>query len=200
MFSWKRWTSTKFVPNKRQMWLSCSEYRSYLYVVWSKIPWFSTCYLEPTVRKDTWTSFVTTMLFFFFENCILKVIWSQLCSKFLLSNYEARWKQHIEIYPYSWIFYFIKTSVHIMKQKLMKVPGKRLVAQKSERALRRTLHLNRLCFSASTLFYKDQWNFDEDKCSFSKVFCFKTLLLCSYFSRKTYLLTTKITLDVYNCL
>ena len=65
MFSWKRWTSTKFVPNKRQMWLSCSEYRSYLYVVWSKIPWFSTCYLEPTVRKDTWTSFVTTMLFFF---------------------------------------------------------------------------------------------------------------------------------------
>ena len=148
-------------------------------------------------KKGHLNEFCHYHVFFFFRKL---VIWSQLCSKFLLSNYEARWKQHVERYPYSWIFYFIKTSVHIMKQKLMKVPGKRLVAQKSERALRRTLHLNRLCFSASTLFYKDQWNFDEDECSFSKVFCFKTLLLCSYFSRKTYFLTTKITLDVYNCL
>ena len=35
----------------------------------------------------------------FFESDILKVTWSQLCSKFLPNNYEAHWKQHFERYP-----------------------------------------------------------------------------------------------------
>ena len=35
----------------------------------------------------------------FFESGILKVTWSQLCSKFLPNNYEAHWKWHLESYP-----------------------------------------------------------------------------------------------------
>ena len=57
-------------------------------------------YLEPTVRKDTWmrTASVTVMVTFF-ESGILKVTWSQLCSKSLLNKYEAHWQQHFERYP-----------------------------------------------------------------------------------------------------
>ena len=42
---------------------------------------------------------------------------------------------------------FIKTSVNIMKQKLMKVSGIRSVAQKSKCALWRTLHLSKPRFT-----------------------------------------------------
>ena len=35
----------------------------------------------------------------FSESGVLKVTWSQLCSKFLPNNYEAHWKQHFERYP-----------------------------------------------------------------------------------------------------
>ena len=57
-------------------------------------------YLEPTVRKDTWmrTASVTVMVTFF-ESGILKVTWSQLCSKSLLNKYETLWQQHFERYP-----------------------------------------------------------------------------------------------------
>ena len=35
----------------------------------------------------------------FFESAILKVTLTQLCSKFLLNNYEAHWQQHFERHP-----------------------------------------------------------------------------------------------------
>ena len=61
--------------------------------------------LEPTVRKDTWMSTIfATVMVILFENSNLKITWSQLCSKFLLTNYEPYRKQHYERYP-SWIIY-----------------------------------------------------------------------------------------------
>ena len=43
----------------------------------------------------------------------------------------------------------IKTKVNIMKKKSIKVSENTSVAQKSKRALRRTLHLNRPRFNLS---------------------------------------------------
>ena len=40
-----------------------------------------------------------SLLWQFFESAILKVTWSQLCSKFLLKNNEAHLQQHFEIHP-----------------------------------------------------------------------------------------------------
>ena len=90
------------VPNKRETWLPCFEW------IWPlngmKMTWYSAysllLFLEPTVRKDTWmqTTSVTVMVIVF-ENSILKVTWSQLCSKSLLRNYEAHWQLHFERYP-----------------------------------------------------------------------------------------------------
>ena len=77
---------------------------SYLWMAWRchGIPRIHRCYfcLEPTVRQDTWmrTTSVTVMVILF-ESSILKVTWSQLCSKFLLKNYKTHWKQHFERYP-----------------------------------------------------------------------------------------------------
>ena len=93
------------VPNKRKTLLPCLS-RSGLWMVWR---WHGIlcvyCYfcLEPTVRKDTWrmrTTSVTVMVIFF-KIGILKVTWSQLCSKSPLNNYKAHWQQ----IRYSSIFY-----------------------------------------------------------------------------------------------
>ena len=67
--------------------------------------------LEPAVRKDTWmrTTSVTVMVIFF-ESGILKVAWSQLCSKSLLNNYETHWQQHFERYPS--VLYFTDMDQH----------------------------------------------------------------------------------------
>ena len=88
------------VPNKRGTWpLALS--RFYLWIVWRchwilRVHRYYFC-LEPTVRKDTWmrTTFVNVMVILF-ESSILKVTWSQLCSKFLFKNYKPFWKQHFE--------------------------------------------------------------------------------------------------------
>ena len=123
-------------------------------------------------KKRHWmrTTSVTVTVFFL-ESSILKVTWSQICSKFLLSNYEAHWKQHFERYPTvgkftdmdqhiksfkTWVKSFIKTSVNMTKQKSMKVPGKRSLAQKSKGALRRRLHLHRTRFTYFISFFFSQ--------------------------------------------
>ena len=68
-------------------------------------------YLESTVRKDNWmrTAFVTVMVIFF-ESGILKVTWSQLCSKSILNKYEAHWQQHFE--RYHTVLYFTDMDQH----------------------------------------------------------------------------------------
>ena len=116
------------------------------------------CYyfcLEPTVRKDAWmrTTSVTVMAFF------SKVaFWKLLDHSYVQSSFQII-TRHIENSILkdtlqlnilrTWIKLraksFIKTSVN-MKQKSMKVPGKRSLAQISKCALRRTLHLNRQRF------------------------------------------------------
>ena len=35
----------------------------------------------------------------YFESAMLKIIWSQRCSKFLRNNYGAHWQQYIERHP-----------------------------------------------------------------------------------------------------
>ena len=56
--------------------------------------------LEPTVRKDTCIRMNSiTVMVILFKSSILKVTWSQLCSKVLLKNYRPHWKQHFERYP-----------------------------------------------------------------------------------------------------
>ena len=122
---------------------------------------------------------------FFFEKGILNITSSQLRSKHLL-----RGKLKI---PYSylrtWINIrakcFIKTLAN-MKQKSMKVPGKRSAAQNSKDAVRIKLHrpkytrfylfytllfLSNLVFKFSILLIGFLWT----------TFSFK-ILLCSYFS------------------
>ena len=123
MCSCKRWTSTKFVrseltvetlasPKHGKIILcqtkeKCDSLvlsRYDLWMVWRfhGIPRVYCCYfcLEPTVRKDTWMSTTSvTVMVVFFEKSILKITWSQLCSKYLLSKYEAHWQQHFERYP-----------------------------------------------------------------------------------------------------
>ena len=126
MFSCKRWTSTNFVrweltietlaspkhgkiilkvhvPNKKKH-DSLASSRSGLWMVrrWhgiSRIHCYYFC-LEPTVRKGTWmrATFITIVVYFS-ESGILKVTWSQLCSKSLLNKYEIHWQQHFERYP-----------------------------------------------------------------------------------------------------
>ena len=66
--------------------------RSYLWMIWRchgilRVYRYYFC-LEPTAGKDTWirTTSVTVMVILFKSN-ILKVTWSQLCSKVLLKNY-----------------------------------------------------------------------------------------------------------------
>ena len=113
MFSFKHWTSTKIcevwvnsrnlsftqtwkkkkkkIPFAKEKCDSLVLSRSDLWMVWRchGIPRVYCCYfcLEPTVRKDTWMSTTSvTVMVVFFEKGILKVTWSQLCSKYLLSR------------------------------------------------------------------------------------------------------------------
>ena len=100
----------------------------------------------------------------FFESGILKVTWSQLCSKFLPNNYEAHWKQHFERYPTVEYFpdmdqltrniFHQDFGKHEKKSKI--VPPKRLAAQKSKCALRRTLNLSRPRFTYFIRFFFSQ--------------------------------------------
>ena len=129
--------------------------RSDLWIKWRchGIPRFYCYYfcLEPTVRKDAWmkTTSVTVMQFF------SKVaFWKLLDHSYVLSSFPI--SKHIENsilkdivqlnILWTWINLhatsFIKISVN-MRQKTMKVPEKRSVAQKSKCALWRTLHLSR---------------------------------------------------------
>ena len=94
----------KSMPQTKVKYDSLVLSRSYLWMVWRwhGIPLVHCYYfcLEPTVRKDTWMRTISvTVMVILFESSILKVTWSQLCSKFLLKNYQPHWKQHFERSP-----------------------------------------------------------------------------------------------------
>ena len=143
--------------------------RSDLWIKWRchGIPRFYSYYfcLEPTVRKDAWmkTTSVTVMQFF------SKVaFWKLLDHSYVQSSFPIITK-HIENsilkdtvklnILQTWINLratsFIKISVN-MKQKSMKAPEKRSVAQKSKCALWRTLHLSRPRFTYFIRFFFSQ--------------------------------------------
>ena len=86
-------------------------------------------FLEPMVRKHSCTRATSVaVMVFFLESGILKVTWSQLCSKSLLSNYEVHRQLHFEWYPtvlyffWTWINMraksFIKTSVNVTETRI----------------------------------------------------------------------------------
>ena len=73
------------------------------------------------------TTSVTVMVTFF-ESSILKVTWSQLCSKSFLKKCKAHWQKHFERYPivfyftdmdqHACMFCFIKTSVNVTETRI----------------------------------------------------------------------------------
>ena len=115
------------------------------------------CYFcfEPVLRKDTWirtASVIATVIFF--ESGILNVTWSQLCSKSLLSSYEAHWQQHFEWYTALVYFtgminmcakYFIKTSVNVTEMRIDEGAWKKIVTQ--------SVHLKEHCSKIETTFH-----------------------------------------------
>ena len=85
--------------------------------------------LEPMVRKHSCMRATSVAVMgFFLESGILKVTWSQLCSKSLLSNYEVHRQLHFEWYPTVLYFFrtwinmraksFIKTSVNVTETRI----------------------------------------------------------------------------------
>ena len=132
--------------------------RSGLWIVWRCHGICVCCYyfcLEPTVRKDAWMRPTSVTVIAFFSKV---AFWKLLDHSYVQSSFQII-TRHIENSILkdtlqlnilrTWIKLraksFIKTSVN-MKQKSMKVPGKRSLAQISKCALRRTLHLNRQRF------------------------------------------------------
>ena len=130
-------TLKKFVSQTKGKCDSLVLSRSYLSMEWRfhVIPRVHCCHfcLEPTVKREAWlrTTFVTVMVILFERN-ILKVTWSQLCSnffsKFTRNIGNSILKDTLQLNnSRTWINIraesFIKTSVKIMKQNSMKVPG-----------------------------------------------------------------------------
>ena len=143
--------------------------RSDLWIVWRchgilRVYCYYSC-LEPTVRKDTWmrTTSVTVMIF------SSKVVFSKLLYHSYVKSSFSIITVHIEnsilkdtiqlnIFR-TWINLrtksFMKSSVN-MKQKSMKVPGKRSVAQKSKCAFRRLFPLSKSRFTYFIRFFFTQ--------------------------------------------
>ena len=93
------------VPNKRETWLPCFEIHSKIHsnvtFEWYEDDMvfrvFVVIIFRTNGKKDNWMRKTSvTVMVIFFEGDIMKVTWSQLCSKYLLSNYEAHWQLHLE--------------------------------------------------------------------------------------------------------
>ena len=135
MFSCKRWTSTNFVRSELTVeTLAFSKHGEIILRSMSQTK--EKCDFLVLSRSDLWMVWrchgITRVFYYlfrtkgkkgnlnendfrhrcgnFFQKGILKVIWSQLCSKFLLNNYEAHWHQHYEKYPI--VEYFTAMDQH----------------------------------------------------------------------------------------
>ena len=126
--------------------------RSDLWIVWrchgiSRVYSYYFC-LDPTVRKDAWirTTSITVMVFF------SKVgFWKLIDDSYVKSSFSIIENSIFKDTLQS----FIKTSVN-MKQKSMKVYGKKSVAQKSKCALWRTFPLSKSRFTYFMRFFFSQ--------------------------------------------
>ena len=143
--------------------------RSDLWIVWRchGIPRVCCYYfcLEPTVRKDAWMRTTSVNVMAFFSKV---AFWKLLDHSYVQSSFQII-TRHIENSILkdtlqlnilrTWIKLraksFIKTSVN-MKQKSMKVPGKRSVAQKSKCAFRRLFPLSKSRFTYFIRFFFTQ--------------------------------------------
>ena len=155
MFSCKRWTSTKSGLTVETL-LVLS--RSYLWMIrrFHRIPRiYCYFYLEPMGSKDTWMRITSvTVMVVFSEKGILKVTWSQLCSKSLLNKYKADWQQHFQdtlqfFILRTWINMraksFVKTSVNVTETKIDEGALKKVVTQ--------SVHLEEHCAKIETTFH-----------------------------------------------
>ena len=92
--------------------------RYYFWMVWRclGIPLVHCYYfcLEPTVERHLDENDFRHCYDNSFESGILKVTWSQLCSKVLLNNYKTHWKHHFEKIPYSWIIYGHGSTTYVL--------------------------------------------------------------------------------------
>ena len=139
--------------------------RSDLWIVWrchgiSRVYSYYFC-LDPTVRKDAWirTTSITVMVFF------SKVgFWKLIDDSYVKSSFSiienSIFKDTLQLNIFrKWIDLraksFIKTSVN-MKQKSMKVYGKKSVVQKSKCALRRRFPLSKSRFTYFMRFFFSQ--------------------------------------------
>ena len=126
--------------------------RSDLWIVWrchgiSRVYCYYFC-LDSTVRKDAWmrTTSITVMVFF------SKVgFWKLIDDSYVKSSFSIIENSIFKDTLQS----FIKTSVN-MKQKSMKVYGKKSVAQKSKCALWRTFPLSKSRFTYFMRFFFSQ--------------------------------------------
>ena len=126
--------------------------RSDLWIVWrchgiSRVYCYYFC-LDSTVRKDAWmrTTSITVMVFF------SKVgFWKLIDDSYVKSSFSIIENSIFKDTLQS----FIKTSVN-MKQKSMKVCGKKSVAQKSKCALWRTFPLSKSRFTYFMRFFFSQ--------------------------------------------
>ena len=123
-----------------------------------KVPWYFVlsflifCF-EPTVREDTWMRSTFNVVVIFFKSSVLKVTWSQTCSKFFPNNFEANQKRHLRdtlqltiLRKWININVLILSWLNNMKWKLKKVPRKLSVSQKTKPVYRRTLHEKKMTF------------------------------------------------------
>ena len=173
-----------------------------------KMPWYSACLLLLFLFRTNGKKGRLDENDFrqchgiFFESGILKVTWSQLCSKFLSNKYEAHWKQHFERYPR--VEYF--PDMDQLTGNMFHQDFGKHETKIDDSALKKHwhfldifvykfIHLFAFCltydycdievYPVPLLFFITTRNiFMSVSVPFLKIFSFKMSLLCSYFSRK----------------
>ena len=137
-----------------------------------KMPWYSACSVflflfRTNGKKGRLDENNFCQCYVFFSKVVLWK-WYSGTAMFKVLSQQLRGTLRTAFWtiPYSWIICghgsiraksFIKTLVNIMKKNwLKKIPGKRSVAQKPKRELRRTLHLNGPCFTYFIRFFFSQ--------------------------------------------
>ena len=145
------WRYNKYYIPWTEKWDSLVLSRPDYWMIWRCygipcFPFYFFC-LKPTVRKGIWmrTTSITVMVIFqkcHSENYMIAAMFKVRSQQLRPTLTRASWKA-----SNSWRFYghgstcvLILSLAIIMKGKLTKVPGKLSIPQKSEPALRRTLH------------------------------------------------------------
>ena len=142
----------------------------------------------------------------FFENGILKVTSSKLCSKLLLNNHKVHWRYPTVIYGHG-STHMLNLSSRLRQtwnKNRLKCLGKDQLHKKSKTAVQRTLHTPKyitfhlfytLLFLSSLVFKFNIVLIGIFKSNFQ----LQNIIMFLFFTKNAYLLRAKITLHVYNC-